>query len=132
MATDFLNAKRTEIAARMRKIRPLVDEYQQLEKALEALEGVSGPRRGPGRPPGSTNRRGPGRPRGSGTKRRRRRAGGTRGQQVTQLVKANPGITVPELGKKMKMSRPNYLYKVMGELESDGLVRKQGRGYVVA
>jgi hypothetical protein len=42
MATaDFLDQKRQEIAARLNELRPLVDEYQRLEAAAAALDGVS-------------------------------------------------------------------------------------------
>ena len=58
--TDFLEDKRAEIAARMKKIKPLVDEHNRLEAAAQALDGITYPpaaanglRRGPGRPPGS-------------------------------------------------------------------------------
>ncbi len=75
--TDFLDEKRQEIQSRMAELRPLIDEYQRLEAAASALEGVGGAastavaapaRRGPGRPPGSGRK--PGRPKGSGTGRK--------------------------------------------------------------
>ena len=54
--TDFLDEKRQEIQSRMAELRPLIDEYQRLEAAASALEGVGGAaptatpaRRGPGR-----------------------------------------------------------------------------------
>src|SRR4029077_16646910 len=59
----------------MDELRPLIDEYQRLEAAASALEGVGGgtstvtatpARRGPGRPKGSGRK--PGRPKGSGRK----------------------------------------------------------------
>src|ERR671914_717653 len=37
---DFLDEKRKEIEARLRELRPLVDEYNRLEKAASALSGV--------------------------------------------------------------------------------------------
>ena len=45
-----------------------------------------------------------------------------------KLVKSNPGITASEIAKKLKI-KPNYLYRVMGELQKDGEVSKKGRGY---
>ena len=45
-----------------------------------------------------------------------------------KLVKSNPGITASEIAKKLKI-KPNYLYRVMGELEKEGEVTKKGRGY---
>jgi DNA-binding IscR family transcriptional regulator len=45
-----------------------------------------------------------------------------------KLVAANPGISASEVAKKMKI-KPNYLYRVLGELEKEGKVRKDGRAY---
>ena len=63
--TDFLDEKRQEITARLKELKPLVDEYSRLEAAVSALAGVAGStstatprRRGPGRPRGSANRAG--------------------------------------------------------------------------
>ena len=120
---DFLTKQRAEIDKRLKELRPLVDEYQTLERARDALKGVTAPRRGPGRPPGSRNRR--------PVKQRRRRRGGTRREQALKLVKANPGITVGDLAKRLRI-RQNYLYRVMGELRDEGAVKKQGRGYSAA
>ena len=90
----------------------LHDELRQIEKAISGLGG----------------RRGPGRPRGSGGKRRGRRRGG-RSDQAVKLIKQNPGITVSELGKKMRLKAPNYLYRVLPDLEKEGRIRKKGTGY---
>jgi ribosomal protein S25 len=135
---DFLDAKRREIADRMRELRAAVDEYHVLEKAAAALEdvGVSLPtRRGPGRPKGSRNKsttRAASAPRSSGARKskngRRRRSGGTRADQALKLVKANPGITIPELAGKMKIKQ-NYLYRVLPGLEKDGLIKREGRNW---
>ena len=45
-----------------------------------------------------------------------------------QLVENNPGITASEIAKKMKI-KPNYLYRVLGDLEKEGRVKKKGRTY---
>ena len=124
---DFLTEKRQEIDSRLKELRPLYEEYQKLEKAQEALAGMDQPRRrGPGRPPGSTNKRAAS---GNGRRRRRRRAGGTRGDQALGVVRQNPGITVSELGDKLGIAQKNYLYRVMANLQDDGAVRKEGRGF---
>ena len=39
--TDFLEEKRKEIQARLKELKPLVDEYQRLEAAERALSGVT-------------------------------------------------------------------------------------------
>jgi Winged helix-turn-helix DNA-binding len=115
---DFLDEKRKEIRARLQELKPLVEEYHRLEAAAQALEGVSGPARPRrARATGASNGR-RGRPRGSGT----------RGKQAMELVRANPGITIPELADKMGIKQ-NYLYRVLPSLQKDGMVRKEGRGW---
>jgi hypothetical protein len=167
--TDFLDEKHQEITERLSELKPLVEEYQRLEAAVAALDGL-GPsarsaaapavsqaapkatatRKAPGRPPG---RRGPGRPRGSKTKVRvaaaapaavataaptgrggprrkagRRKGSGTRAAQALSFVKAQPGITIPELASRMGIKQ-NYLYRVLPTLEEERKVAKQGRGW---
>jgi hypothetical protein len=127
---DFLTEKRQEIDNRLKELRPLYDEYLTLEKAQEALAGMDQPRRrGPGRPPGSTTKRAPS---GNGRRRRRRRSGGTRGDQALEVVRQNPGISVSELGDKLGIAQKNYLYRVMANLQEDGAVRKEGKGFHAA
>jgi hypothetical protein len=135
---DFLSQQLSALEKRLGELRPHVEEYLHLEKVKEALEGVgreSG-RRGPGRPRASAARRGPGRPKGSTTRRRstngrrrRGRRGGTRADQALKVVRENPGITVSDMAGRMNIKQPNYLYRVMNQLESDGAVKKTGKGY---
>jgi hypothetical protein len=118
---DFLKDQIAAIDNRLKELRPLHDEYLQLQKAREALAGVG---------TGGTARRG--RPRGSGTgttRRRRRRRGGTRAEEALALLRQNPGMTVRELSEKMNIKHPNYLYRVLGGLESEGAVKKKGKGW---
>lgn len=119
-----------------KRLAELDEERKRLERALAELGGTV--TRRPGRPPGSG--RGPGRPRkdagaASSTataaaprKRRRRRRGGTRADQAVALVEQNPGISASEIAKTMKI-KPNYLYRVLGEMEKEGRVTKKGREY---
>ncbi|HEX5620464.1 MAG TPA: hypothetical protein VFX51_18725 [Solirubrobacteraceae bacterium] len=122
---DFLDEKRKEIQARLKELRPLVDEYHRLEAAEQALSGVDGTS-------SSTTTAAPTRRRrrsGAGTGRRGRpRGSGTRAAQAEQLVKDQPGITIPEIADKLGMKQ-NYLYRVMPQLASDGKVVKSGRGW---
>ena len=102
-----------------KRLAEIDDERKQLERALAQLTG------------GRLGRRGPGRPRGSGggtTRRRRRRRGGTRADEAVKLVNANPGITASGIAKEMKI-KPNYLYRVLGDLQKEGRVKKRGREY---
>ena len=127
---DFLAKTRTDLDNRLKELRPLHEEYLELEKAKAALEGLEGPRRrGPGRPRGSGTTTTTRRTSGNGRRRRRRRRGGTRAEQALAVIKDNPGITVSELAPKVGISQKNYLYRVMNQLTDDGLVRKRGRGY---
>ena len=96
-----------------RRLRELDDERKQVEAALTGL-GKSAVRRVPRR---------------SRATGRRRRRGSTRADQAVRIIKQNPGITVSELGKKMKLNHPNYLYRVLPELQKDGRIKRKGKGY---
>jgi hypothetical protein len=119
--TDFLDEKKREMRARLSELKPLVEEYHRLEAAVAALDGVGARRAAaPARRP-----RGGG---GTGTGRRGRPKGsGTRSKQTLELVRQQPGITIPELATAMGIKQ-NYLYRVVPELVKDGQVRKEGRG----
>ncbi len=117
---DFLDETRKGIESRLRELRPLVEEYNQLEQASRALAGVGGQtatRRRTARRPASGRRR-RGRPRGSGT----------RSIQALELVKAKPGITIRELAGSMGI-KANYLYRVMPTLEQEGKVKRRNGGW---
>lgn len=104
------------------RIEALDAERKQLERALASLTGAKPRRRGPGRPRGSRSRNG---------RRRGRRRGGTRADQAVKMVSENPGITASEIAKRMKI-KPNYLYRVLADLEKEGRVKKDGRSYTAA
>jgi hypothetical protein len=127
---DFLTEQRAAIDNRLKELRPLYEEYLTLEKAKDALDSVGAPRRrGPGRPPGSTSTR---RATSGNGRRRRRRRGGNRSDQVLTVIRENPGISVSEIGDKLGMKQKNYLYRVVGNLQSEGAVKKEGRGFTAA
>jgi hypothetical protein len=130
---DFLTEQRNAIDSRLKELRPLYEEYLQLEKAKEALEGVGTPRRrGPGRPPGSRNTTTRRAKSGNGRRRRRGRGGANRADQVLKVIRENPGISVSEIGDRLGMKQKNYLYRVVGNLQSEGAVKKDGRGFTAA
>jgi sugar-specific transcriptional regulator TrmB len=126
---DFLDEKRKEIQARLKELKPLVEEYTRLEAAERALSGVesNGASAATSTASRTTRRR---RSSGSsGTGRRGRpRGSGTRAVQAFELVKARPGITIPELAEAMGIKQ-NYLYRVMPTLAEEGKVTKSGRGW---
>jgi len=126
----FIDATVQDIDNRLQELK---GEEDRLRAARAALVGEAS-RRGSGRPsaaetktakPAATRRRTsgrtPGRPRG-------RRAGNTRSAQALELVRSRPGITIPEIASAMKIE-PNYLYRVMPKLTSDGLISRDGQGW---
>jgi sugar-specific transcriptional regulator TrmB len=108
-----------------KRLADLDEERKRLERALAELGGKAA-KRAPGRPRGSkksTSNRAAGTPR-----RRRKRRGGTRADQAVGLIEKEPGISASDVAKQMKI-KPNYLYRVLGDLEKEGRVKKQGRQY---
>jgi sugar-specific transcriptional regulator TrmB len=132
---DFLDEKRNEIRERLKELKPLVDEYHRLEAAAAALDGVptqtavdngsGSSQRATARVKAASRRRSASA--GSG-RRGRPKGSGTRGAEALALVKASPGITIPEIAEKMGIKQ-NYLYRVLPGLAEDGLVTKDGRGW---
>ena len=100
-----------------RRLRELDDERRQVKAALAGLDG--GAKGSAGRPRART-----------GPRRRQRR--GTRADQAVRIIRQNPGISVSELGRKMKLNHPNYLYRVLPDLQKDGRIKRDGRGYHAA
>ena len=118
---DFLDEKVKEIEARLKELRPMVDEYNRLEAALGAFTGTTT----------TTTKAAPTRRRRSASSNGRRgrpRGSGTRAAQALALVGERPGITIPELADAMGIKQ-NYLYRVMPGLAEEGKVTKSGRGW---
>ena len=122
---DFIQTAVKEIDDQLRALK---DETSRLEAARTALVGTA---RRPGRP--SSN--GTARTRTRSANRRngrsaapRSRGGNTRANQTLELVREKPGITIPEIAKAMKIE-PNYLYRVLPRLESNGQVKRDGQGW---
>jgi transposase-like protein len=111
-----------------KRLADLDEERRRLERALAELGGKA-TRRAPGRPRGSKSNSGNStRPTSSTPRRRRKRRGGTRADQAVGLIEKEPGISASDVAKQMKI-KPNYLYRVLGDLEKEGRVKKQGRQY---
>jgi hypothetical protein len=123
------------------RLAELDKERHELEDALKELtekltERVTGKKSD-----GRSKRSGRGRSRSSGTKGsggkksggkprsgRRRRKGGTRAEQAEKVVAGNPGVKASEIADSLKI-KPNYVYRVMGDLVKEGRVTKKGTGY---
>jgi hypothetical protein len=136
--SDFLETKRKEIAARLRELEPLVEEHRQLQAAAAALAGLPSAVRASrpaarvaaaaGRGRATAARATRARKPSAGGRRGRPRGSGTRALQTLELVKAKPGITIPEIASAMGIKQ-NYLYRVLPGLEKDGKVVKRDRGW---
>ena len=119
------------------RLKDLHDEITRLTAAREALVGPG--KRGPGRPPGSSTASRPAASAAAPTRRRAartgrtgrtrgRRGGNTRANQALELVRSSPGITIPRIAEELSIE-PNYLYRVMPKLVSEGLITRDGLGY---
>jgi hypothetical protein len=134
LVPEFVDNTVKDIDEQLRQLR---DEVSRLEAARSALTGA---RRGPGRPRGSasgTTRARSARPRATRARTARRasaaprtrttrRGGNTRAAQALELVRQRPGITIPEIAKAMKIE-PNYLYRVLPRLGSEGQIKRDGQ-----
>lgn len=110
-----------------KRLADLNEERKRLERALAELGGKAS-KRAPGRPRGSKKSASTSTRASSTPRRRRKRRGGTRADQAVGLIEKEPGISASNVAKQMKI-KPNYLYRVLGDLEKEGRVKKQGRQY---
>jgi sugar-specific transcriptional regulator TrmB len=108
-----------------KRLADLDEERQRLERALAELGGKVA-KRAPGRPRGSASKKASSG--GGAAPKRRKRRGGTRADQAVKLIESQPGISASDVAKTMKI-KPNYLYRVLGDLEKEGRVKKDGRQY---
>jgi transposase-like protein len=126
---DYLDTARKAIEDQLANLR---QEVQRLERVAHDLAGGTARRR-PGRPRGSGGRRKTATAKATAkkstaTRARRTRRGGTRADQALTLVKNQPGVTIPELARKMGIKQ-NYLYRVMPQLQKEKKVTKKGKGW---
>jgi HTH domain len=141
---DEFRAAEQRVSERMRELRPLVNEYRDLEQLAQrvglAVDADASAEANGGSQ--SDERPQPRRPRPS-TRRGRETAGGKRAtrpigqahsgastspnrrEDIVRLVQQRPGITVRELGSELGVD-PTGLYKPVHRLQADGAIVKQG------
>ena len=136
---DQFREAEQRVAQRLKELEPAVAEYRELEEVAKRLgidaaspttaptASEGSPRRRTRRKPTSTSRAAsaatkPSTGRGS----RRGAPSGQRQQQLLELVRSRPGITVREAGTELGVD-PTGLYRVVSRLEQSGDVRKNGR-----
>ena len=133
---DDLKAMEDKVAKRMQELRPLVDEYRELEQVAQRL-GVT-PANGadtPARPRRATRRRRAARSSTQSAAAATATSGATaadkgarngRREQLLSMVNAHPGITVREVGTQLGVD-PTSLYRIVHRLEKEGQLHKRGR-----
>lgn len=123
---EELKALEDRVSQRLTELRPLVDEYHELERVADRL-GLS-EARAKARPAAATADGGRTRRRAPTTTARasqRTRQGGRR-DQLLAVVNEHPGITVREVGSRLGVD-PTSLYRIVHRLEQEGALRKSGR-----
>jgi len=141
---DDLRAAEQRVAERLRELEPSVAEYNELKAVADRLgiDADAAPT-----PAVTATRRATTRRRASRSPRRRNAAAATkaaakpagqaradsgqRGEQLVELVRARPGITVREAATEFGVD-PTSLYRVVRRLEERGELRKNGRNLEVA
>lgn len=118
-AAKLREAVENRLKAVREQITPLVTEEKELVAMVpdEPAEPEAEAEQPQSVPPAKPQRR-----------QRRTRNGGTREEQAIKLIAASPGISASEVASKMKI-KPNYLYRVLGDAEKEGRVRKEDRKY---
>jgi uncharacterized membrane protein len=135
---DFRDAEQ-RVAQRLKELEPAVAEYRELEAVAKRLgiDHAATAQPASAARPASSRRRSARKRTPSAAKApaaqkaapRRSRANsrpGQREQQVLELVRGRPGITVREIGNELGVD-PTGLYRVVGRLEQRGELRKTGR-----
>jgi hypothetical protein len=135
---DFRAAER-RVAQRLKELEPAVAEYRELEAVAERLglnDGATAQpaataeptpaRRRTARKRTASAAKAPVTRKADPPRARRNSRPGQREQQLLELVRGRPGITVREAGNELGVD-PTGLYRVLGRLEQRGDLRKQGR-----
>jgi DNA-binding IclR family transcriptional regulator len=123
---EFVDSAVKEIDDRLRALK---DEASRLEAARAALIGARGGRgRAAGGGRARTQRTPASRRNGRSSATQSRRGGNTRADEALELVRKQPGITIPEIAAAMSI-KPNYLYRVLPQLASRGEVKRDGQGW---
>lgn len=112
-----------DLRHRRDELKPLVNELERIEAAIDALEraNVTSGSNGGSRAAA-----------GNGTGRRRgrpRKGEPNRTDQFLALVREG-SVSIPAAAKVLGIG-PNYLYRLAATLQAEGTIRKQGREYVM-
>jgi hypothetical protein len=137
---DDLRAAEERVAQRLKELEPAVAEYRELADVAKRL-GIdveaAAPAAKVARPARRRTRAGGARAKSTATtvkastRSPRRAPTGKRSEQLVDLVRTRPGITVREAGAELGVD-PTSLYRIVHRLEQSGTVRKNGRSLEIA
>jgi ribosomal protein S25 len=124
---DEVRSLEKHVVDRLRELEPALAEYEELRKLADRLELGYDPAATPptAKRAGRTRTAKASGGRGGRKKRRSPVAAGERDQQVLAAIAEQPGVTAPELGKRLGVDYTG-LYRVIRRLESRGQIRKDG------
>jgi len=131
---DDIRARLTEVEGLIEPLRLEADQLTQLAATFAASAASATRPAAPGARParGRAARKSAARPArpaaAPSAKRGRPAGGGNRAQQAVERIAKQPGITASELASAMGIG-PNYLYRVLPQLQRDAKITKQGKGY---
>ena len=136
---DQFRTAEQRVAERLRELKPLVDEYHELQQVAQRLrlnlneDATATGKQRPASPESTQKRR-----RGSKTKARSsgsRRTGDSGGpnsgptsrrqEDVLRLVEQRPGITVSQIAEELGIDATG-LYRAVHKLEHEGAISKRG------
>lgn len=135
---DRLRARKSELKAELERLEQIEAELERtVEEALRTIGAattgaVSGARTAVRKERSKSTRKPARRSGSSGTGQRGRPKGsGKRQAQAVKIIAAAPGIRTSEIAKKMGIG-PNYLYRLLPDLEKAKQVVKKGNGWYPA
>jgi hypothetical protein len=144
---DEVRTVQEHIVSRMAELRPLVAEYHELERIAQKLEVDTSqlpeialaPAAAPKPAAKAPARKRSAKPKAKAKAKAKARAvakpkaaagtrekGAQRREQILDLIRTRPGITVPDLSGVLGVDPPP-LYRVVRKLQADGIVTKNGK-----
>jgi hypothetical protein len=117
---DLVDKIRGEIDSRLEELRPLAREASDLQRAIDALNGMSGAPR--------TDRRGQRRRSGQRAAQRYRSGRTDIRGLVIEFVGFNPGSTAGDVAKALSLDRKSVATR-LAQLAKSGELAKAKRGY---
>jgi hypothetical protein len=121
---DELRSVHNRALARLRELEPLVAEYEELKRLVDRM-GLAGEAPAP-RPEAPPAAAAPSAPAAALPAARPRTEADAREARVVEVVRAEPGLTVAQIGERMGQA-PTSLYRVVRNLTSAGTLVKRGR-----